>query len=271
MQDLYNNIALGLIITAFVLFITRVILCFKRDGLKGGFIAKGYWGLWVIGIVFLILGFGAHNLANQYKLTDPKEIASTKEFAKMMMEGAANTPNAPSVSTAPSATTATPPTASVTPVAANAAPLPADTLAGPSPTFVSEPNGGEWTTSYTQGVQEFIYRQKDKFELVIDCGSDNPSISTFLTINGQQISQQDVSGSNAAFDMLVGDHTYTHPFDTTSEVNGGANFAYFWDHLRIAKSVVLIVNSVQYNIPTVGLHTLMPGSSSPLLQCKADI
>jgi len=73
MQDLYNNIAVGLFITAFVLFITRAILCFKRDGLKGGFTAKGYWGLWVIGLVFLILGFGAHNVANQYKVTDPND------------------------------------------------------------------------------------------------------------------------------------------------------------------------------------------------------
>jgi hypothetical protein len=239
-----------------------------RDGntKPPGNIPKATRGLWVAAglVVVLSLGLLGYNFAKQLGPKDPAAAAQEPAMSSGMHDAlyGDSTVQAATAPPAPVAAPAPPPA----PVAAPEVPA-----AGPSPTFVAESNGGEWNSSYTQGVQEYIYRQKDGFELVIDCGSDNPGISTSLTINGQQIGSQGISGSNDAFGMIIGDHTYTNPFDTSSEVNGGANFAYFWDHLRVAKSVVLVVDNAQYNIPTEGLDKLMPVSSDQTLQCKPEI
>ena len=70
MAAVLNIISILLFTTALVLFGIRTIRSYKRNGIKGGIIAKGNWGLWFAGLAFLFLGLLCHSFADQYAPKD---------------------------------------------------------------------------------------------------------------------------------------------------------------------------------------------------------
>jgi len=70
MATVLNIISIILFTTALAFFGIRTIRAYKRNGIKGGIIAKGNWGLWFAGLAFLFLGLLCHNFADRYATKD---------------------------------------------------------------------------------------------------------------------------------------------------------------------------------------------------------
>jgi hypothetical protein len=82
MTTTLNIIAILFFIAALVLFVIRIVRAYKRDGIKGGIIAKGNWGLWAAGVVALLIGVGLHAVATAYAPPDTASTAENKALAQ---------------------------------------------------------------------------------------------------------------------------------------------------------------------------------------------
>jgi hypothetical protein len=132
MTAMLNIIAILFFITALVLFGIRIVRAYKRDGMKGGIIAKGNWGLWAAGVVALFIGLGLRAVATAYGPPDVVPQAENKAMSQFF--------DAPTSSSIQATTQDNSPTSKDVATGGSsekiATPLPASVAAGP---LASEP------------------------------------------------------------------------------------------------------------------------------------
>lgn len=123
----------------------------------------------------------------------------------------------------------------------------------------------EWTTAYTQGVEEHLVDDGNGNELNISCPDDDKSpITAYANIAGKQYS----SDTGDGFDMIVDGTTFSNPFYTDCHVCG-ANFPVFWAALRKANNLQLTASGNTVRLPTKGLRKVLPPLNNKKNICRS--
>lgn len=120
----------------------------------------------------------------------------------------------------------------------------------------------EWTEGWGMGVSEYSVDDGNGIELSIACSPER-GVSAGLSLPGQYISSDDQPG----FDLLVDGELYSNPFFTDCRVCD-ANFREaFWDALREANKLKVVINERVINLPTTNLGEVLPSQDDPNNVC----
>ncbi|WP_437884449.1 hypothetical protein [Pseudomonas sp. LRF_L74] len=122
----------------------------------------------------------------------------------------------------------------------------------------------EWTTGYTQGVEEHLVDDGNGNQLNISCPDDDESpVSAYATIAGE-----DYSSEGNGFDVIIDGTTFSNPFYTNCHACG-ASFPSFWAALRKANNLQLSANGRTVKLPTQNLSQVLQPLDSQQNLCRS--
>ncbi|WP_407732971.1 hypothetical protein [Pseudomonas citronellolis] len=122
----------------------------------------------------------------------------------------------------------------------------------------------EWTSSYTQGVEEHLVDDGNGNQLNITCPDDDESpLSAYATIAGKQYSSE-----NDGFDVIVDGTTFSNPFYTDCEACS-SSFPGFWAALRKARTLQLSAGGQTVRLPTQNLPQVLQPLNSQQNLCRS--
>ncbi|GMQ55542.1 hypothetical protein [Halopseudomonas aestusnigri] len=120
----------------------------------------------------------------------------------------------------------------------------------------------EWTEGWGMGVSEYSVDDGNGIGLTISCSPER-GVSAGLSLPGQYISSDEQPG----FDLIVDGERYSNPFFTDCRVCD-ANFREaFWDALREANKLKVVINERVINLPTTNLGDILPSQDDPNNTC----
>ncbi|AYW72324.1 hypothetical protein N0002_07080 [Pseudomonas aeruginosa] len=122
----------------------------------------------------------------------------------------------------------------------------------------------EWTSAYTQGVEEHLVDDGNGNELNISCPDDERPVTAYASITGKQYSSDKGDG----FDVIVDGTTYSNPFFTDCHVCG-ANFPGFWAALRKANNLQISAEGKTVKLPTKNLKKVLLPYSNKQNICRS--
>lgn len=123
----------------------------------------------------------------------------------------------------------------------------------------------EWTSAYTQGVEEHLVDDGNGNELNISCPDDDERpVTAYASITGKQYSSDKGDG----FDVVVDGTTYSNPFFTDCHVCG-ANFPRFWAALRKANNLQISAEGKTVKLPTKNLKKVLLPLNSKENLCRS--
>ncbi|WP_116426022.1 hypothetical protein [Pseudomonas citronellolis] len=123
----------------------------------------------------------------------------------------------------------------------------------------------EWTSAYTQGVEEHLVDDGNGNELNISCPDDDERpVTAYASITGKQYSSDKGDG----FDVIVDGTTYSNPFFTDCHVCG-ANFSGFWAALRKANNLQISAEGKTVKLPTKNLKKVLLPLNSKENLCRS--
>ncbi|HEP9385827.1 TPA: hypothetical protein VDV57_001521 [Pseudomonas aeruginosa] len=123
----------------------------------------------------------------------------------------------------------------------------------------------EWTSAYTQGVEEHLVDDGNGNELNISCPDDDERpVTAYASITGKQYSSDKGDG----FDVIVDGTTYSNPFFTDCHVCG-ANFSGFWAALRKANNLQISAEGKIVKLPTKNLKKVLLPLNSKENLCRS--
>jgi hypothetical protein len=110
----------------------------------------------------------------------------------------------------------------------------------------------EWTSGFTQGVNENMVDDGNGNDLNISCPDDeDQGVSAYATIAGKAYASTD-----GGFDVIVDGEQYSNPFYTDCNVCD-QNFPSFWHALRSANKLQISAGGKTVNLPTKNLKQVL--------------
>ncbi|HCF0862045.1 TPA: hypothetical protein NH959_004252 [Pseudomonas aeruginosa] len=122
----------------------------------------------------------------------------------------------------------------------------------------------EWTSSYTQSVEEHLVDDGNGNQLDIACPDDDESsVSAYATIAGKRYSSE-----HDGFDVIVDGTTFSNPFYTDCEACS-SSFPGFWAALRKARTLQLSAGGQTVKLPTQNLPQALQPLTSKKNLCRS--
>lgn len=122
----------------------------------------------------------------------------------------------------------------------------------------------EWTSSYTQGVEEHLVDDGHDNQLSIACPDDDESpVSAYATLASKRYSSE-----KDGFDVIVDGTTFSNPFYTDCEACS-SSFPGFWAALRKARTLQLSAGGQTVTLPTQNLPQVLQPLTSKKNLCRS--
>jgi len=131
-------------------------------------------------------------------------------------------------------------------------------------TCIAHAGTAEWTSSYTQGVEEHLVDDGHGNQLNITCPDDDESpVSAYATLAGKRYSSE-----KDGFDVIVDGTTFSNPFYTDCEACS-SSFPGFWAALRKARTLQLSAGGQTVRLPTQNLPQVLQPLTSKKNLCRS--
>ncbi|HCK5508815.1 TPA: hypothetical protein N0J71_001270 [Pseudomonas aeruginosa] len=122
----------------------------------------------------------------------------------------------------------------------------------------------EWTSSYTQGVEEHLVDDGHGNQLNITRPDDDESpVSAYATLAGKRYASE-----KDGFDVIVDGTTFSNPFYTDCEACS-SSFPGFWAALRKARTLQLSAGGQTVKLPTQNLPQVLQPLTSKKNLCRS--
>lgn len=122
-----------------------------------------------------------------------------------------------------------------------------------------------WHSGWGMGITEYLVDDGKGNQLNISCPDHEEEgfVRAYATIQGKDYSSEDHPG----FDVIVDGERYSNPFFTDCRVCGDNFRSSFWDSLRAAKQLQIVVGKITVSLPTSGISEVLQPYGSPDNPC----